>query len=79
MNNNVEVVRIDVGSKTTRINVIYKNKKYIISCNSKMGETLIFRANSEWGIDDYLEVGGARGVTYKEVVDSFEEYAWGIQ
>ncbi len=53
--------------------VLDRGKYYVVSSNGY--ETLVFPADKEGSIQDYLEVGGGRDLTVAEVLQNW--YQWG--
>ena len=45
---------------------------YVVSENTLLKETLIFRSDPIGKVDNYLEVGGGRGLTIEEILADFE-------
>ena len=57
-----------------KAHVQYQGKHYLISDNGS--ETLIFPSNSTGRITNYAEVGGAKSVTLREVIENFNSYLY---
>ena len=53
--------------------VHHKGEFYMVSENTLLEETLVFRADPTGDVSSYLEVGGGKGVTLEEVVADFDD------
>ena len=52
--------------------VHHKGEFYMVSENTVLEETLVFRASPTGDVDNYLEVGGGKGLTVEQVVADFD-------
>ena len=65
------VIDDKVGAVKKKL-VNYDGSFYVVSENTLLKETLIFRSDPIGKVDNYLEVGGGRGLTIEEVIADFE-------
>ena len=56
--------------------VNHKGNFYIVSENTVLKETLIFRSDPVGEVEDYNELGGGRGLTIEDVIADFEAYLY---
>jgi len=72
----MEIIQATLNNNGTPIGkalVKHRGKFYIVSESTKMGlETLIFEADENGNVVEWLEVGGGRGITLVEVLENFE-------
>ena len=52
--------------------VHHKGEFYMVSENTVLEETLVFRASPTGDVDCYSEVGGGKGLTLEQVVADFD-------
>ena len=52
--------------------VHHEGEFYIVSENTLLEETLVFRASPTGDVNDYSEVGGGKGLTLEQVVADFD-------
>ena len=53
--------------------VHHKGEFYMVSENTLLEETLVFRATPTGDVSSYCEVGGAKGVTLEEAIADFDD------
>ena len=56
--------------------VNYKGNFYIVSENTVLKETLIFRSDPVGEVEDYNELGGGRGLTVEDIIADFEGHLY---
>ena len=54
-----------------------KGEFYMVSENTLLEETLVFRASPTGDVINYTDVGGGKHVTLEEVIGDFEEWLYG--
>ena len=52
--------------------VHHKGEFYMVSENTLLEETLVFRADPTGDVESYHDVGGGKGVTLEEVIADFD-------
>jgi len=67
------VIDGEVGAVKKKL-VNHDGSFYVVSENTALKETLIFRSDPIGKVDDYCEVGGGRDLTIEEVVADFESH-----
>ena len=53
--------------------VHHKGEFYMVSENTLIEETLIFRASPTGDVSSYTDVGGGKGVTLEQVIAKFDD------
>ena len=61
-----------INLSDNRATILYQNKYYVATDNGV--ETLIFESNPNGAVTNWIEVGGAKGVTLTEVLSDFLSY-----
>ena len=74
-NNNGDKMKIIKRTDYTAV-VQFKGKYYYVSDNHR--ETLIFPADSNGTVTEYMEVGGGSGLSLDEVLGEWSGYFWGF-
>ena len=57
--------------------VHHKGEFYMVSENTLIEETLVFRADPTGDVSSYCEVGGGKGVTLEQVIAEFDDMLYG--
>ena len=57
--------------------VHHKGEFYMVSENTLLEETLIFRASPTGDVKSYCEAGGGKGVTLEQVIAEFDDMLYG--
>lgn len=70
-----------INRKDNKALVYYNNSFYMVSeANNQFTgyepETLIFKSAPDGTIEDYIEVGGGKGVVLDEVLNNVDEYLY---
>ena len=65
------------SGKIRRALVHHKGGFYIVSENTVLKETLIFRSSPTGEIESWIEVGGGKELTLEEVLSNFENELFG--
>jgi len=53
--------------------VHHKGEFYMVSENTLLEETLVFKASPTGDVSSYCEVGGGKGVTLEQVIAEFDD------
>ena len=61
-----------INLSESRATILYQNSYYVASDNGS--ETLIFESDANGVVTNWIEVGGAKGVTLTEVLSDFLSY-----
>ena len=73
INNTSEVYELEGSMGKLRKKLVHhKGEFYMVSENTVLEETLVFRATPTGEVDNYLEVGGGKGLTLEEVIADFD-------
>ena len=73
INNTTDVYELEGSMGKLRKKLVHhKGEFYIVSENTVLKETLVFRATPTGEVDNYLEVGGRKGITLEEVIADFD-------
>ena len=62
--------------KLRRKLVHHKGEFYVVSENTLLEETLVFRASPTGDVSSYCEIGGAKGITLEEVLSNIDEWLY---
>ena len=70
-----------INEKDNKALIYYNNEFYVVSQANNMftnydDETLIFRSDAAGNVNNYIEVGGGRGLTLDEVLNNIEEHLY---
>ena len=70
-----------INRKDNKALIYYNNSFYVVSeANNQFTgyetETLIFKSAPDGTIEDYIEVGGGKGVVLDEVLNNVDEYLY---
>jgi hypothetical protein len=72
-----------INRKDNKALIYYNNNFYMVSeANNQFtgyeAETLIFKSAPDGTVEDYIEVGGGKGLTLDEVLNNIDEhlYSW---
>jgi hypothetical protein len=62
--------------KLKRQLIHHKGEFYVVSENTLLEETLVFKATPTGDVESYCEVGGGKGVTLEEVLGDLDEWLY---
>ena len=71
----MKVLELQSDENTNKALVLWNGQHYIVSESKAFGlETLIFPGDAAFKVVDWLEIGGAKGITLSEVLANFSNY-----
>ena len=70
-----------INKKGNKALIYYNNSFYVVSqadswVTGDAVETLIFKANPDGSVNDYVEVGGGKDLTLDEVLNNISEHLY---